>query len=149
MGKSFDLQSILHHVSNIRLPGGMVGKVCTVLVIVSLSMAVIAWSVKLVWVSALAVILLFLLCFVMLWRVISFADKNPQAAILEGAEFLMHEQLMLGTKANPEIKAAIEEYAEAHSVTLSPIEEKKALQPDPPETQIPSDTSDGKEVSNG
>lgn len=149
MEKSFNLQSMLQHVSNIRLPGGMVGKVCTVLIIVSLSMSVIAWSVKLVWVSVLAIILLFLLCFVMLWRVISFADKNPQAAILEGAEFLMHEQLMLGTKANPEIKAAIEKYAEAHVVTLSPIEEKKVLQPDPPELQIPTDTSDGKEVSNG
>jgi hypothetical protein len=149
MVKSFNLQSILHHVSKIRLPGGMVGKVCMVLIIVALSMVAIAWSVKIVWVSALTVILLFLLCFVMLWRIISFADKNPQAAILEGAEFLMHEQLMLGTKANPEIKADIEEYAEAHIATFSPIEEKKVLQPDQPEPEITADTSDGKEVSNG
>ncbi|MEW6667397.1 MAG: hypothetical protein AB1512_19505 [Thermodesulfobacteriota bacterium] len=149
MGNSFDLQSILSSVSKIRLPGGMVGKVCTVLVVVAICMAAISWSVKLVWVSALTAVLLFVLCFVMLWRVINFADRNPQAAILEGAEFLMHEQLMLGTKANPEIKAVIEEYTEAHVVTLSPAQEKNVLQPDPPIPQLPGDASKSKEVSNG
>ena len=99
----FNLESVLEKVSKVKLSGGVVGKVCTTLIIVALSTAVICWSVGQVWVAILALVLLFLLSFVMLWRVISFADKNPQAALLEGAEFLVHQQLAYGSKENPEV----------------------------------------------
>ena len=147
MAKDLNILTALSNVSKIRLPGGMVGKVSTVLIVACVAMATMAWSVHVVWVSVVAIALLFVLCFVMLWRVISFADKNPQAAILEGAEFLLHEQLMLGTKATPLIKAAIEEYIEAHVVTLSAEERRALLQPDAPPGQLPS--VEGEEVLNG
>ena len=103
MIKPFNFQSILHTASKIKLPGGVVGKVCKVLIFIALAFAAIAWSVKVVWVSIAALAMLFILCFIILWRLVSFADRNPQAAILEGAEFLMHEQLRLGTKTNPKL----------------------------------------------
>ena len=37
--KQFDLKSILHNVAKISLPGGMVGKVCKVLIVVAIAMA--------------------------------------------------------------------------------------------------------------
>jgi hypothetical protein len=126
----FDLQSILRNTSKIKLPGGMVGKVCKVLIVVALSIAAIAWSVRILWVSALSIVLIFILVFVMLWRVVNFANKNPQAAILEGAEFLLYSQLMLGTKANPQLTALLKNYIEAHSITL-PEEPEKSMEPDP------------------
>ena len=101
MTKSIDIHSILDSASKITLSGGVVGKVCKVLIFVALAFAIIAWSVKVVWVSAIALGMLFLLCFPILWRIVSFADRNPQAAILDGAEFITMEQLRLGTKANP------------------------------------------------
>ena len=64
-------------------------------------MAVIASAVHMVWVSVLALALLFLLSFPLLWRLINFAEKNPQAALFEGAEFLAHEQMQLGMKTTP------------------------------------------------
>jgi hypothetical protein len=149
MGMGFDLQSIIRNVSKIRLPGGMVGKVCTVLIVVAVAIAAIAWSVKVVWVSVLALVLLFLLCFVMLWRVISFADRNPQAAILEGAEFLMHEQMMLGTKLNPQIRDVLEKYMEARPVVLPPGEDKQVVQPDQPAPQIGDIATPENEGNNG
>jgi hypothetical protein len=88
-------------VSNVKLRGGVVGKVCTVLIVASLSMAIIAWAVHVVWVSILALVFVFVLCFPLLWRLISFAEKNPQAALFEGAEFLAHEQMHLGMKSTP------------------------------------------------
>ena len=88
-------------VSKIKLRGGVVGKVCTVLVVVAVAMAAIAWAARLVWVSVLALVLIFILCFPLLWRLIRFAEKNPQAALFEGAEFLAHEQMQLGMKATP------------------------------------------------
>jgi len=53
------------------------------------------------WVSVLALVLVFALCFPLLWRLVNFADRNPQAALLEGAEFLVHEQMRLGMKSSP------------------------------------------------
>ena len=69
---------------------------------------------------------MFLLAFPLLWRLINFADKNPQAAILEGAEFLMHQQLVLGTKENPTLGLADEMRVEARAVTLSSADVMKA-----------------------
>ena len=131
MTKFFDLDSILHTASKITLPGGVVGKVCKVLIFIALAFAAIAWSVKVVWVSVTALGTLFVLCFVILWRLVSFADRNPQAAILEGAEFLMHEQLRLGTKATPELPATSQDFIEAAPVTLTPEEQETVEQPDP------------------
>jgi len=142
--KPFDLQSILHTASKITLPGGVVGKVCKVLIVLAIVFAAIAWSVKVVWVSAAALFLLSAIVSVMLWRLISFAQSNPQAAILEGAEFLMHEQLQLGTKANPKIQVTVKDFAEATPVTLAPEEQKNLQQPDTELPQLP-----GKEEHNG
>ena len=144
MTKPFDLQSILHTASKITLPGGVVGKVCKVLIVLAIVFAAIAWSVKVVWVSAAALFLLSAIVSVMLWRLISFAQSNPQAAILEGAEFLMHEQLQLGTKANPKIQVTVKDFAEATPVTLAPEEQKNLQQPDTELPQLP-----GKEEHNG
>ncbi len=146
---AFDLQSVLRSASKLVLTGGMVGKVCKVLIIAAITMGAIAWSVRVLWVSVLALVLVFLLCFVMLWRVISFADKNPQAAILEGAEFLMHEQLMLGTKDNPNIRSIIQQQIEAFQVRLTSEEERQLLKPDPPVPQASDSMVEEKEESNG
>jgi hypothetical protein len=97
------LDGMLANVSKVKLKGGVVGKVSVVLIVVSLSMAVIAWSVKVPWISAAALGAVFVLSLTMLWRLISFADKNPQAALLEGAEFLRHEELKLGMKGQPQL----------------------------------------------
>ena len=149
MTNPFDLQSILHTASKITLPGGVVGKACKVLIFISLAFAAIAWSVKVVWVSVAALVMLFLLCFVILWRLVSFADRNPQAAILEGAEFLMHEQLRLGTKANPELSAAAQDFVQETPVTLTPEEQETIQQPDPDTPQLPDHKDGETEVHHG
>ncbi|MCK4824110.1 hypothetical protein KA005_50620, partial [bacterium] len=62
MSKSFDLHSILESASKITLPGGVVGKVCKVLIFIAFAFAAIAWSVRVVWISVAALGMLFLLC---------------------------------------------------------------------------------------
>ena len=149
MNKSIDLRSILDTASKITLPGGVVGKVCKVLIFIALAFAAIAWSVKVVWVSMAALGMLFLLCFVILWRLVSFADRNPQAAILEGAEFIMHEQLRLGTKANPQLPSAEGDFIEATPVTLSPEERATIQEPDPDTPHLPESSDSEEEVHHG
>ena len=140
---------MLDTASKITLPGGVVGKVCKVLIFIALAFAAIAWSVKAVWVSVTALGMLFLLCFVILWRLVSFADRNPQAAILEGAEFIMHEQLRLGTKANPQLPSTEMDFIEATPVTLSPEERETIQEPDPDTPQLPESSDSGEEVHHG
>jgi hypothetical protein len=90
-----DFSQMFGSVSNVKLRGGVVGKVCTVLLVLAAATAAISWAARSVWVSILALILLFGLCAVVLWRLLSFADRHPQAALFEGAEFLAHEQMQL------------------------------------------------------
>jgi hypothetical protein len=106
MPESPDWTAWVTKAANIKLPGGVVGKTSSVLIVASLSMALIAWTAKLWWVSLIALAFVFTLCFTMLWRLINFADRNPQAALFEGAEFLAHEQLRLGTKEEPILPAS-------------------------------------------
>jgi hypothetical protein len=116
----FGLEGILRNVSKIKLKGGVVGKVSVVLIVVALAMAAIAWSVRVPWISVVALVLLFVLSFVMLWRLVSFADKNPQAALLEGAEFLVHEQITLGTKAQPKLQIDMNQQEQAAPLEILP-----------------------------
>jgi hypothetical protein len=128
----FDLDKILNKVSAIKLPGGVVGKVCIVLVIASICIGVLAGISKNEWILGAGIAAIFLLAFPMLWRLISFADRNPQAALLEGAEFLLHTQMVMGSKNNPIIPLEAETITEERPAHL-PAEER--LQLDEPEEQ--------------
>ena len=97
----FDINHLFEGISKIKLRGGVVGKVAIVLICASFAMAAIAWTVSMVWVSVLALVFVFTLCLVMLWRLVDFANRNPHAALLEGAELLVHEQMRLGMKSSP------------------------------------------------
>lgn len=127
------LEGILQNVSKIKLKGGVVGKVSVILIVASLAMAAIAWSARVPWISITALAFVFALCFAGVWRLISFADKNPQAALLEGAEFLVHEQMRLGMKAEPVL--LIEEGdREQPAPTLIEPTDPTVVQPDEPDS---------------
>ena len=61
--------------------------------------------------------LTFILTFVILWRLINFANKNPQAAIL-GAQFLVHEQIQLAAKGIPSLPNTIQYLKEDKPIEL-------------------------------
>lgn len=96
-----DIGKVFSSVGKIRLPGGMVGKFCTVLIVTAVSIAVISWSVKDVRIAALGMVLVSVLVFSLGWRILSFAEKNPEVALFDGAELLMHHKLRLGKKGEP------------------------------------------------
>jgi hypothetical protein len=95
------LDAIIQSASKVTLPGGVVGKVCKVLIIASVCIAAIACFVGQILVGIIAIALIFVLVGVLAWKLIDFANKNPAAALLEGAEFLLHEQAQLGMKNTP------------------------------------------------
>ena len=103
MNLPFNFDRALEGLSKITLKGGVVAKVTFAVVAVSLALTMIAWSVANIWLSAAALFFVFTLSFTMLWRLVSFADRHPQAALLEGAEFLVHEQIVHSSKSMPVI----------------------------------------------
>jgi hypothetical protein len=139
---AFGLEGILNNVSKIRLKGGVVGKVSVVLIVVSASMLGIAWAVRKPWISVIALVLIFILVFPMLWRLINFADKNPQAALLEGAEFLVHEQITLGMKALPVLPPDTESPTQPAPLNISPSDPAVSQADDPEQGALPSGGED-------
>jgi hypothetical protein len=98
-----DLLKGMTNISKIKLHGGLVGKVCIVLIVMCiLFTGLAAWMKDIVFAFVLMG-LMFGTAVIFLWKLISFAGKNPYAALLEGAEFLVHEQIIYGAKNNPKI----------------------------------------------
>lgn len=130
MGLPPQLDAIIQRAEKVTLPGGVVGKVCKVLIVACLSIAAIACALRIMWVSVLALAFIFLLVFVLLWKLINFANKNPAAALLEGAEFLVHEQTHLGMKGIPLLENPAPHKSPTGSTEMTVEETAKASLPD-------------------
>ncbi len=78
----FDISKISEGVSKIKFPGGVVGKVSTVLVVVCLTVGGLGALSRNQWVLVGAIAAIIGIAFPVLWRLITFANNNPQAAIL-------------------------------------------------------------------
>jgi hypothetical protein len=102
-GKIGDLLGLTESLTKITLPGGVVGKMSRVLICVAGFLAFIAYMGTNPWVQGSAVLTILILVLVLGWRLITFAENHPQAALMEGAELLLHEQMQLAAKGQPEI----------------------------------------------
>lgn len=93
--------------SKITLRGGMVGRVTWLLIVFCLAAMGMVWSVKDPWITLAGLVSMTVVISFLAPRLIEFAQENPQAALMEGAELLMHEQmkLQMGMKSQPRIDA--------------------------------------------
>jgi hypothetical protein len=139
---NIDVGKLIKNVSQIKLKGGIFSKASTVIIVISICIFAIAALTKNLWVSVGAIALIFTLTFVILWRLINFANKNPQAAILEGAEFLVHEQIQLAAKGIGTISSSLSNVIEETPVLLDEESQKIAELPDE-ENQIEKKEENG------
>jgi hypothetical protein len=126
----FNFDSAIDGLTKVTLKGGVVGKVTFAVVLISVAIAAIAWSIQNLWISAAALVMIFTLAFTMLWRLINFADRNPQAALLEGAEFLIHAQLVHSTKGHPTLPINQIEQVQPEAIEGPSADERLARLPD-------------------
>jgi len=138
-----DFDKVLQRVSGVKLPGGVVGKICVVLIVASVCILGLALVTKNEWISVAAIVAIFLLVFPLLWRLINFADRNPQAALFEGAEFLLHEQILAASKYEPVIPVRVDSLTEERPTELSPDDIAALNQPDDVQL-LPSPASEKK-----
>ena len=125
-----DFGKLVKNISEIKLKGGLFQKACTVIIIVCISILTIALVSKNLYVEIGAIVLIFLFAFILVMRLINFANKNPQAALLEGAQFLVHEQIQLAAKGIGEIPQIQENIVEGNPVIINDETIENAEQPD-------------------
>ncbi|MCQ2102482.1 MAG: hypothetical protein MJY98_04585 [Fibrobacter sp.] len=96
-------KAIAANVSKIKLPNGFVGKITILLLVIVVVLAILAVKADCfgLYVAAFAVITI--LAFVALFKLTDFANKNPQAALLEGGEFILLQKMQLASKNNSQV----------------------------------------------
>lgn len=121
-GQKVDLGQVLSGLSKIKLRGGVVGRICWVLIITVVSIAAIAIvagaSPTGVIIGSISIISIVVLVYRFLNRIIDFADKHPEHALMEGAEIIKFEEIRFGTKANPMLPPATTESRAAKEVLV-------------------------------
>ncbi|MGD0536014.1 MAG: hypothetical protein ABSC03_00065 [Verrucomicrobiota bacterium] len=83
--------------AKVKLPGGIVGKTCYLLMAIAGALAAIVAAVRTESIGFAAIGALTLIVLPTVWRLIGFADKHPDAAILEGGEWVAY-QIQLAQK---------------------------------------------------
>ena len=94
---------LTNYASKVSLKGGVVNKICRVLIILIVGASAVLCFVRNVWLAAFVICGIFIIVGYFLNRLCSLAEKNPQVALMDGVEYLMHEQLTIQTKNNPSI----------------------------------------------
>ena len=129
--------------SKIKLPGGLVGKTCYVLMAVAGSLAAIVVSIRTEAIGFAAIGALFVSVLVVVLRLIHFAEKRPEVAILEGAEFLRYQQIELARKGTGVLPTSPTEPSDSADMLPSPHDIEVAMLPDPE----PSEASGPKRIN--
>lgn len=138
MSKFLDVGALMKHVSKVTLRGGTVSKLSQVLIVLTICVTFLSWTAQNLWITGGAIFLLVIVCFSSIWRLINFANKNPQAALMEGAQFLIHEQIVLGMKSQPTLPFLTDVEA-ASPIALPEAEIPKAFEPDSPPADKPQE----------
>lgn len=98
-----NFEKALESIKAIKLKGGIFDKTTTLLIVLCLCVATVCVAASM-WQVTLGLMLpLMAIIFYAFKRCIDFAEKNPHAAIMDGAEFLIHEKILHGQKGNDEI----------------------------------------------
>ena len=119
----------------IRLSGGIFGKTIFLLIVLCVSLTVVSINVSMWWFSLTFMILMFSLITYVLKRCLDFAERNPQAAIMESADFLVHEQIVHGMKGERNVSPFAGRIDHPQPV----INASEVNQDDPPLPQLPAD----------
>jgi hypothetical protein len=93
-----DFEKALENIKTIKLTGGIFGKTSLVLIVLTICAAAVSLKVDVWWVPLALMLPLIGITFYILKRCLDFAEKNPHAAIMDGAELLVHERIIHGRK---------------------------------------------------
>jgi hypothetical protein len=118
-----DLNKIIESVSRTRLKGGLFSNACWA----SNDGYCLYYGNCTSWLGCIAIALISSLVLIALCLLIHFAHRHPQAAIMEGAEFLNYEQIQLTAKNSimQPLSATVEGTTIVQQLTADDIDEKE------------------------
>jgi len=122
-----DFEKALENLKTVKLTGGIFGKTSLVLLVLSICATAVSIKVDVWWVQLALMLPMMGIVFYTLKRCLDFAEKNPYAAIMDGAELLVHERIVHGRKGQenlPEFPLSVD-----HEFPALPQQEVDA--PDP------------------
>ena len=131
------LDKALETLKSVKLTGGIFGKTTLLLIVLCICVAAVCVRTGNLWLSLVLMAPLMGLVFYALKRCLDFAEANPYAAIMDGAELLVRERLIHGQKGQEALPTL--EPVPDHDVP--PAIEAQATNPDqtPRAIQGPSD----------
>jgi hypothetical protein len=124
------LPQLAEGTAKIKLPGGIVGKACYVLMAVCGALAAIVISIRTEAIGYAAIAAILVLVPLVLSRVFRFADANPELATMDGAEIVSFKRLELAQKGVGTIKVLPSDSPE-EDIPLPPSEQRYISLPDP------------------
>ncbi len=130
------IDKALESIKSIKLKGGIFGKTITLLIVLCICVATVCVAASMWQITLLLMFPLMILVFYGFKRCIDFAEKNPYAAIMDGAELLIHDRLLHGRKGQDEIPTL--EATVDHELPM--LDEATIMQEDPPVTLELEDT---------
>ena len=132
------LENILETLKTVKLTGGIFGKTTLLLVVLCVCVSAVVLKIGTWWFGLIILLPLMALILYVLKRCLDFATDNPEAAIMDGAEFLLHERIVHGTKDQPIISPS--ESAVDHTPPKIPEAEILAIDP-PPTSELEHDST--------
>ena len=126
------IDKALESAKSIKLTGGVFGKTTLLLIILCLCVGTLCFKLNIWWMTLILVLPLMTIVTYVVCRCLNFAEKNPQAAIMEGAELLMHERIVYGMKGVSELPVYPPDID--HQPPLLPLVEVEDTDQLPPET---------------
>jgi hypothetical protein len=126
----------------IKLTGGIFGKTTLLLIVLCVCVAAVCFRAGVWWLSLILMLPLMGIVTCAFMRCMDFAEKNPQAAIMDGAEFLGYEQMVQGRKGE-EALPSYPQTTDHQSPQLLP-QDLEATDP-PPLPSVPSGNAHSEE----
>lgn len=120
-----------------KLPGGIVGKTCYVLMAACGALAAIVVAIRTEAVGFAAIGALLVLVIWGLRRAFQFADANPDVALMEGAEIIAYRRMHLAQKGIGSLPDAPAETPEGADRLPAPQDVEVAMLPDPEPVEVP------------
>jgi hypothetical protein len=113
-----EIGDAVEKVSGVKLRGGIFGNVCVVLITLIVVLGVAAAITRNIYVVGGTIVLLLGVSWRLLSRIIKFAEENPAAAILEGAQYVERERFMIASKGHPATIVHLTDLAQANAEPL-------------------------------
>lgn len=96
-----NMDKIFQGLTKVSFKGGVVGRTTFIIGLVCVLITAIILFYRTLWFACAGIVVMIVFAFVFLWRLINFADRNPQAAILEGSQLVSLRKIEQSSKNQP------------------------------------------------